>query len=197
MLKVPCPNCNRTLNLPDHFAGKQAKCPACMQGFAVPGGADTGVGGLMAQAQAVPQPSAPAAVAPSEEMAWRALAGNKEEDQAPATARAIDVCPGCGAKWKKGAVTCGKCYYNIYAAKRIRPAARGRLLPQFDVHKLFLWGLAIAAAYGAYWLYTHYTDIKHKGDKAFDDASRGNITTEDDTVMIRKETRKADDEAKK
>ncbi len=36
MVKVRCPSCNKTLNVPDKYAGKRAKCPACQGTVAIP-----------------------------------------------------------------------------------------------------------------------------------------------------------------
>jgi ribosomal protein S27E len=36
MIKVRCPSCNKTLNVPDKYAGKRAKCPACQGTVLIP-----------------------------------------------------------------------------------------------------------------------------------------------------------------
>jgi len=35
-LHAKCPSCNRSLRIPDNFAGKRVKCPACGKAFQVP-----------------------------------------------------------------------------------------------------------------------------------------------------------------
>ena len=35
-MKIKCPNCNKTLNVKDGLAGKQAKCPACQKELMIP-----------------------------------------------------------------------------------------------------------------------------------------------------------------
>lgn len=189
-MKVPCPECGQTLSLPDRFAGKQTKCPACLKSFLAPGESDL--------AQAVESASkTKAPVAPPDDMALAALMAKKEEEPAKHTEDALDVCPGCGAKWKKGASTCGKCYYNIYAARRVRPPSRGKLIPDVNVTRIFLYALVVGAVYGGYWLYNNYTDVKRKGSRMYDDASRSNINADDGAVMIRKDSRAQDKDKEK
>ena len=36
MVKVRCPSCSKTLNVPDKFAGKKVKCPACQGTLTIP-----------------------------------------------------------------------------------------------------------------------------------------------------------------
>jgi C4-type Zn-finger protein len=36
MIKVRCPSCSKTLNVPDKYAGKRAKCPACQGTVTIP-----------------------------------------------------------------------------------------------------------------------------------------------------------------
>ena len=36
MVKVRCPSCDKSLNVPDAYAGKKAKCPACQENLTLP-----------------------------------------------------------------------------------------------------------------------------------------------------------------
>ena len=36
MIKVRCPSCSKTLNVPDKYAGKKVKCPACQGTLTIP-----------------------------------------------------------------------------------------------------------------------------------------------------------------
>ncbi|MCY3023113.1 MAG: hypothetical protein NTW87_29405 [Planctomycetota bacterium] len=267
-MKVSCPNCNQPLNLPDRFAGKRAKCPACMQSFIAPGGQDLAQAVAAANdTKSASRAADDAAVAPSEAMALSTLMQKEQEAPAPAVqTTAVKSCPGCGARWRKpsasqagqtllavlaavvaGAVcfgvlwqvarlvfgpapfaglteptasivrgvaglvalvvsfvaaragywslapgdgvVCPKCGYNIVLGRVVKEPGRHGARYSVDAQAIFLYVFLAAVAYGVYLLYDNFGDIKRKGSKAYDEASRSNISEDDDTVMTRKGSR--------
>jgi predicted Zn finger-like uncharacterized protein len=94
---IRCPHCSKVIQVPDEAAGRQVRCPACKQVFAVraaparqPAAVAAGRGSPAASRPAVPVP----AVRPAE----------------PAAAT---VCPACKAALLPGAIACMDCGYLL------------------------------------------------------------------------------------
>lgn len=163
------------LNLPDAFAGRTSKCPACQKVYTVPGVA----------AEAKPASEDNVAVIPragsrGEMASLQAMMDEDDENdtgpkpQAP-DPTAIDVCPGCGLKWKKNSRECKKCHYNVIVQRKLKPIAKPSNFKQainFDVTQIFIWVLIGGVLYGGIWFYNNFNEVKRKGDKAFDEASQ-------------------------
>ena len=182
-MKIPCPNCSQTLTLPERFAGKITKCPACQKSFEVPGPPP----GSPEAAAAVNANIAPA-MAKNEEMGLQSLMQEKKPDGPPE----LNVCPACNAPWKKGATDCPKCQYNVFVGGKLRKPPKQKFNFKIDTQQIFLYLFVAGLLFGGYWLYNNFGDIKRKGDKAFDDAARGHPSEEDDTPAKRKDAPKPD-----
>jgi hypothetical protein len=96
-----CPHCGKSLQIPDHSAGKPIRCPICKQLFAVraaPPGAGGGKLANGAAASVPPVQAAPARPAP---------------EPAKIPPRGQAVCPACRAKLLLGTGACAECGYVI------------------------------------------------------------------------------------
>ena len=185
-MKVICPTCSRPLTLPDQFAGRTTKCPACQSAFTVPGEATP------VAKPAAAEPETQGYSAPkSDPMSLASLMEEQDTQNKPPDPTAIAVCPGCGAKWKRNARECKKCNYNVIVGRKLKPLAKPSALKQaltFDATTVFLYIAGGAVIYGCFWFYNNFSDIKRKGDKAFDDASRAPAKEDDTNVMNRKDS---------
>ena len=184
-MKLPCPHCGQSLNLPDRFAGKVTKCPACQQSFEVPGPPE----GSPEAAAAVQGNIAPA-IPKNDELALHSLMEEKKSDGPPP----LTVCPACNAPWKKNATECGKCRYNVFIGGKIKRGAKRRRGINIDAQQVFLYMFIAGILYGGYWLYNGGWNMFSKTvNKTFDDAARGHPDENDDTVMKRRNSEKSDD----
>jgi ribosomal protein L40E len=129
---------------------------------------------------------------PVDELALQEM--DHKPDGGPPDPTALEVCPGCGAKWKIGAKECKKCHYNAIVGAKLRPPLKSRhgILSNFDIQKMFLYAAIAAIAFGIYWLVTNFDSLKRKGNDWYDNASRSRPTETDDTVMIRKDAPKVE-----
>jgi hypothetical protein len=207
-VKVTCPHCSRPLNLPDRFAGKNAKCPACQQSFDCPE-LPPDPKAKPAKTAAPAKAPAAAAAAPAPAMAAHVSQGDPDDELAlidhgdphehdlPPDPTTVEICPGCGAKWKKDARQCKKCNYNIIAGAKIKPPVKRRVKLNIDAQKVFLYMAIVGAAYGGYWLYHGgWRQISGKVNKEFDDAARGHVSADDDAAMTRNASRRKEDDKK-
>jgi hypothetical protein len=153
-MKLPCPACAQPLNLPDKFAGKNVKCPACQQSFDAP--AAIGVNEWSQNVDA----------AVPDELALHSLI-DKPDTSIPDPTN-LEFCPGCSARWKKGARECKKCHYNAIAGAKLKPPNKHRGNIYFDWQKVFLYIAALGAAVGVYWVFNNFEYIKRKYESAFD-----------------------------
>jgi tRNA A-37 threonylcarbamoyl transferase component Bud32 len=106
-LVTRCPHCQKPAQVPDHFAGKQVRCPSCQKVFVSTAPAREAVA-----AAAAPRPSAPA---PPPQPPVARLAGSTAKTE-PTTAAHItasllapSVCPACKVKLPPGATLCLDC----------------------------------------------------------------------------------------
>jgi len=172
-VKLPCPYCAQVLNLPDRFAGKVSKCPACQQSFQVPGEAAPVPAAASAESSEQTTTSHKAADSlPGDELALHSLMDQQDTKKGPAE---LVVCPKCQTDWKKGAAECVKCHYNVFVGGKVRGPKKRTMNAHFDIQKVFLWLFVAGLCYGGYWLYNHFGAIRRSGDKMFDDASRGHV----------------------
>ncbi|HYG74405.1 MAG TPA: hypothetical protein VEK08_05310 [Planctomycetota bacterium] len=193
-MKLPCPYCSQSLNLPDRFAGKVTKCPACQQSFQVPAlevpAEAAGNAAPAAAAAAKPHSEEPVArlasdADPADDLALHTL---MEREDAPRGPESLTVCPKCATPWKKDAIECAKCQYNVFVGGKLRRPPKRSMNLNFDIQKLFLLAFIAALCYGGYWMYNNFGKVRRQGDKFFDDAAKGHI---EDTQKA------ADDEAEK
>ncbi len=106
MIKVTCPNCERTLSVADTMAGKKGKCPTCKTMLTVPGNAGTAPPKSGSNGSAPPKIPAPSAHE-LEALAAAALADEPPPEQEEP--KFIDFeCPMCGEKLKMDTALCGK-----------------------------------------------------------------------------------------
>lgn len=106
-IAVQC-SCGHRLNVPDHFAGKQGKCPKCQQLLKIP------VPGNAVPANA-PKPQAqPRAVAAPDP----GLASLLEE--AGVGKKAGPTCPRCETPIPRGGVLCTKCGLNFATGEQMK-----------------------------------------------------------------------------
>jgi len=181
-VKLPCPYCAQQLNLPDRFAGKTTKCPACQQSFQVPG---PEIGSPEAEA-AAPQGNIAPAIPKGgdDELALHSLM----EEKKPSGPPDLKVCPACNAPWKKDSVECGKCRYNVFIGGKVKRGAKRRMSLNIDAQQIFLYAFIAGVLYGGYWLYNGgWNSVSKTVNKTFDDAARGHPSEEDDTVMKRRD----------
>lgn len=185
-MKLPCPYCAQPLNLPDRFAGKVTKCPACQKQFEVPGPPE-GSPEAAAAAKATAAPAAgnmaPPVPQDGDDLALHSL---MEEKKVTGPAE-LTVCPACNAPWKKDAIECKKCQYNVFVGGKVKKGSRTRHSINIDAQQIFLYAFIAAVLYGGYWLYNGgWNSVSKSVNKTFDDAARGHPSENDDTVMKRK-----------
>jgi serine/threonine protein kinase len=91
---IRCPHCTKSMQVPDHAAGKHVQCPSCKQAFAVPA------------LQPAAVPSTPSlSLSP-------ATNGPVGAPTRPATPT---KCPSCGSMLLEGAVACMDCGFMLQA----------------------------------------------------------------------------------
>lgn len=184
-MKLPCPYCAQPLNLPDRFAGKTTKCPACQKSFEVPG--------LPEGAPDAAKPNIAPTMPKDGVLDQHSAAEEKKRDGPPA----LKTCPSCGAAWKKDATECGKCRYNVFIGGKVKRGVKRKFNINIDAQKVFLYMFIAGVLYSGYWLYNGGWNMLSKGvNKTFDDAARGHPTEEDDTAMKRRDSGKDSDEKK-
>ncbi len=86
---IRCPHCTKSMQIPDHAAGKHVQCPSCKQTFAVPA-------------------LGPPAASPSPPTANGGVA-------APPRSAGPTKCPSCGSTMLEGAVACMDCGFMLQA----------------------------------------------------------------------------------
>ena len=203
-MKLPCPYCAQSLNLPDRFAGKTTKCPACQQSFMCPEipedpnapkkkAAPAAVAAAQHSDDVRPAGAEAMAVTPDDELALTSL--TDERDHAPPPdPTLLDNCPNCGAKWKKNSRECKKCHYNAIANAVIKPPPKRRMNMHIDWQKIFLYMFIVGVAYFGYFLYHGgWSKFSRTVNKEFDDAARGHVKAEDDAAMTRNRTRREEE----
>jgi len=183
-MKVACPSCSRPLNLPDQFAGKTSKCPACQKSFTVPELTDK-------DGQPIVITSVP--IVPEDKLALANMVDKNPDalNGAPDPTQ-IEICPSCGKLWKKGQKECKKCHYNVIAGMKLAAPRKKRLadVANLDVSSLVTYAIVAVIGYGLYWLYCNANDITRKGHEAYDNATRTTPTDEDNSAMTRKDSKK-------
>jgi hypothetical protein len=184
-MKLPCPACGQALNLPDKMAGKVVKCPACQQSFDAPGGAEPAAGGDWTKSA-----DAQHSTVPGDELALHSLVD--QQDTGAPDPTALEICPGCGAKWKKGSRECKKCHYNAIAGAKLKAPYKRSGNFYFDYQKVFLYVAFIALCFGIYWVYTNFDLIKQKFDKLWDQGSRQEVTPDSQSPLELKKPKRTD-----
>ncbi|MFH0939377.1 MAG: hypothetical protein V1899_08870 [Planctomycetota bacterium] len=172
-MKLPCPSCAQALNLPDKLVGKTVKCPACQKSFSAP----TPSVSIADYNLVIPESPPPSS---AEELALRIT--DEANSDAPFSMKA---CPYCGAPWTANEPECRKCHYNTIMGKRMR-RPKIRLLPNFNIQKLFLYAALIGAAYGAYWVFINWHRICDTVNNKLDNATRSAPSADDSSVLTRK-----------
>jgi predicted Ser/Thr protein kinase len=95
---IRCPHCTKSMQVPDHAAGKHVACPSCKKTFAVPA--------QQPVAAAAPAPAAPSTAPGGFSNGGVAAAGK---------AGAPTKCPSCGSTLLEGAVACMDCGFMLAA----------------------------------------------------------------------------------
>ncbi len=88
---IRCPSCQKSMQVPDHAAGKRVACPGCKKPFQIP-----------ALAAAAPE------AAPPKSDVVAAAAETAGTSSSPPTA-----CPACGSKLLEGAIACMDCGFLV------------------------------------------------------------------------------------
>ncbi|HEY3321550.1 MAG TPA: hypothetical protein VGP72_13865 [Planctomycetota bacterium] len=175
-MKLACPHCNLPLNMPDRFAGRKPKCPACRERFQMPGDAPATATGKAAQPEQVAV--TPTAAIGGDELALSDAHGLAKDATALRPSEPI-VCPSCGTDWVSGAAECKKCHYNRFVGGKARRGVKRGFNVKIDTQKVFLYLAAFATLYLCYWMYNGGWDkLSHSVNKTFDDASRPKLEEE-------------------
>src|SRR4051794_17145427 len=93
---VKCPHCTKSMQVPDHAAGKQVGCPSCKKPFGVPA-------------------LQPAAVAAAPAPATTPSAPGFSNGAGAKASSTPTVCPSCGSTLLEGAVACMDCGFMVQA----------------------------------------------------------------------------------
>lgn len=112
-IAVQC-SCGQKMNVPDHLAGKQGKCPKCQQLLRIPAPVAN-----PATTQAPTQKSAPPKAA-SQKMAAPDPGLASLLDEAGVGKKTGPTCPRCEAPIVRGAVMCTKCGLNFSTGEQLR-----------------------------------------------------------------------------
>jgi uncharacterized paraquat-inducible protein A len=152
-MKLPCPSCAQSLNVPDNLAGKTVTCPKCKKPFQAP-----------PPVAPVPAPVKPAS---SPDLELQPLEPSKQESQLPDPTSAR-FCPKCGAPWKSGEVICERCQYHIVAGRRVHLEREYRAESSSSLQKLFMYALALGALYGVFWLVQNWGSMKKKVENSLE-----------------------------
>ncbi len=126
-IKFKC-SCGHILSVPDHFAGKNGKCPKCQQQVRVPKPA----GPTAAQAAGKPAPSGKAKPATTPQPP---VGGGKLDslfDDAGLVQKTGPVCPTCGSEIRPGTVICTGCGTNLETGERMKGFTAESSGPEFD-----------------------------------------------------------------
>lgn len=133
-IKIDCPSCSATLNVPPSALGKRGRCPKCKTVMDLgsplePAEREQPRSPQARPAQARPsqarpaRPRAPQPAEPQEDLSpLAALAAEQFE----ATPTATHPCPKCGARAEAHAVLCVHCGYNFQTRKSMPPALVAR-----------------------------------------------------------------------
>jgi ribosomal protein L40E len=185
-MKLPCPSCAQALNLPDNMAGKIVTCPGCRQNFVAPKAAPADqqddlalqaasavpirADGIQMGGPAIPASATEDAGADADyELVPQAL--HEQPKTLPPNPAALEVCPECNARWKKGAISCKRCNYNAVVGAKLKAEVKRRGNSYFDYQKLFLYVGLLALAFGVYWVFNNLDHIKKTFDKGLDTTS--------------------------
>src|SRR5579864_3616524 len=101
---IRCPHCTKSMQVPDHAAGKHVQCPSCKKAFAVP---NLQAAAAPAQPAATPGPSVPGVGGPS-------VNGGVAAPSKPAAPATPTKCPSCGSTLLEGAVACMDCGFMLH-----------------------------------------------------------------------------------
>ena len=192
-MKLNCPNCSTSLNLPDRFAGKTAKCPACQHDILCPelpaapvaepgffeglmkrlnfkkAAASASASAQQTSAVEEPMPAAAAVATDGDELSLQKL--ETASGHAPPDPSSITHCPSCGKEWKKGAIQC-KCRYNLITQKKMREPRKERIKLNIDAQKLFLYAFVGCCLFFGYWMYNGgFNWLSRTISDGFDEAS--------------------------
>src|SRR5438132_12981661 len=103
---IRCPHCTKSMQVPDHAAGKHVQCPSCKKAFAVPN-----LQAAVTPAAATPPSTPSLALGPS------ANGGVA----APSKIAAPTKCPSCGSTLLEGAVACMDCGFMVQGEGAAEP----------------------------------------------------------------------------
>ncbi len=95
---IRCPNCTKSMQVPENAAGKTVRCPVCQKPFLVPA--------------APPESNGPAANTSSQSITVKA-ASSQPAGTSGAGQAASQVCPSCGSALLPGAIACMDCGFLI------------------------------------------------------------------------------------
>ena len=109
-MKFACPACSKSLNIPDQFAGKKARCPGCKEVFEAPRSVGESEA-VVAEAPPMPRPVGPPPLPP------RASDSAAVQKGTPPRA-AKSVCPECGESLARGETSCESCGWGEDEVRR-------------------------------------------------------------------------------
>ena len=158
-MQVKC-QCGKVLTVPDSYAGKKARCPACRNVFTVDGKSTLGNGDALPKDRVVSTPDfnnlfedgAPSKAAPKPSKPARKSSVKPTADSPKPSEETFTLaqqkCSHCGSPLPPGAQLCVECGTNLGTGAKIATVDVGELKAKKSEKKrqLFIIAAAVAAA---------------------------------------------------